>query len=164
MSSSLAPKILSMRLDQLDVLIPETENELQQSLEELSKINNKIDGLKQTLNKYKEEEIDVSVQFAALNKEKEKTEKSRLTRLATKIVQAEAKSDELNHSFTKINRYYAGKIAELNEAIKKHEQNLNQNKSEQNQIMESLVDVNEKEKEKKKIHLYQLAALVKSTL
>jgi hypothetical protein len=30
--------------------------------------------------------------------------------------------------------------------------------------MESLVDVNEKEKEKKKIHLYQLAALVKSTL
>ncbi|CAF3972288.1 unnamed protein product, partial [Rotaria sp. Silwood1] len=110
------------------------ENELQQSLEELSKINNKIDGLKQTLNKYKEEEVDVSVQFADLNKEKEKTEKSRLNGLTTKIVRAEA--------------------------IKKHEQNLNQNKSEQNQIMESLVDVNEKEKEKKKIHLYQLAALI----
>ncbi|CAF1477834.1 unnamed protein product [Rotaria sp. Silwood1] len=111
MSSSLAPKILSMRLDQLDVLIPQTENELQQSLEELSKINNKIDGLKQTLNKYKEEEVDVSVQFADLNKEKEKTEKSRLNGLTTKV-------------------------------------------------MESLVDVNEKEKEKKKIHLYQLAALI----
>ncbi|CAF3717611.1 unnamed protein product [Rotaria sordida] len=136
MSSSLAPKILSMRLDQLDVLIPQTENELQQSLEELSKINNKIDGLKQTLNKYKEEEADVS------------------------IVRAEVTFDELNHGFTKINQYYEAKIAELNEAIKKYEQNLNQNKSEQNQVMERLVDVNEKEKEKKKIHLYQLAALI----
>ncbi|CAF3037357.1 unnamed protein product [Rotaria sp. Silwood2] len=149
-----------MRLDQLDVLIPQTENELQQSLEELSKINNKIDGLKQTLNKYKEEEADVSVQFADLTKEKEKTEKSHLNRLTTKIVRAEVTFDELNHGFTKINQYYEAKIAELNEAIKKHEQNLNQNKPEQNQVMESLVDVNEKEKEKKKIHLYQLAALI----
>ncbi|CAF3582886.1 unnamed protein product [Rotaria sordida] len=132
-----------------------------QSLEELSKINNKIDGLKQTLNKYKEEEeADVSVQFADLNKEKEKTEKSRLNGLTTKIVRAEVTFDELNHGFTKINQYYEAKIAELNEAIKKYEQNLNQNKSEQNQVMERLVDVNEKEKEKKKIHLYQLAALI----
>ncbi|CAF1325325.1 unnamed protein product [Rotaria sordida] len=131
-----------------------------QSLEELSKINNKIDGLKQTLNKYKEEEADVSVQFADLNKEKEKTEKARLNELTTKIVRAEVTFDELNHGFTKINQYYEAKIAELNEAIKKYEQNLNQNKSEQNQVMERLVDVNEKEKEKKKIHLYQLAALI----
>ncbi|CAF3927518.1 unnamed protein product [Rotaria sordida] len=133
-----------------------------QSLEELSKINNKIDGLKQTLNKYKEEEADVSVQFADLDKEKEKekTEKARLNGLTTKIVRAEITFDELNHGFTKINQYYEAKIAELNEAIKKHEQNLNQNKSKQNQVTESLVDVNEKEKEKKKIHLYQLAALI----
>ncbi|CAF1226990.1 unnamed protein product [Rotaria sordida] len=104
--------------------IPQTENELQQSLEELT---------------------DVSVQFADLNKEKEKTEKSRLNGLTTKIVRAEVTFDELNHGFTKINQYYEAKIAELNEAIKKHEQNLTQNKSEQSNILQ-------KEEDLKKLH------------
>ncbi|CAF5155249.1 unnamed protein product, partial [Rotaria sp. Silwood1] len=88
-------------LENLTDVKEKTENELQQSLEELSKINNKIDGLKQTLNKYKEEEVAVSVQFADLNKEKEKTEKSRLNGLTTKIVRAEVTFDELNHGITK---------------------------------------------------------------
>ncbi|CAM4812200.1 unnamed protein product [Rotaria magnacalcarata] len=156
------------RFYQLLVLIQQGERKLQKLSNDIIEMNqNKtvipeqmninINDVRTKLNKYKEEQNDL---YKSLDNEQEEKQICRLYKLATWIDLEEITLKELRYDWTKMKQYHQAKIDKLHPIITNHQSELRQLKSEQNLLIERLLDVNGKEKVEKKARLFQLLVLI----